>query len=176
MVGPSRLMYLVKHPLPFCTKGVTAKMAARAPGLQGMTLRMLPDTISLNPTSKWIFRPWHNSSSSLPVLLTTSLSVSVVSLLLFSQCGPRGGWCGVPHLSNSCEFKMVSLVFEDECLMRLGVWGSSLQVYHVGNHGWLLFKGCRELSSPESGPLKRSGVNPWQTLCANRSINIERQV
>lgn len=45
----------------------------------------------------------------------------------------------MPHLSNSCEFKMVRLVFEDECFTGLGVWGSSLQVYHVGSHGWLLF-------------------------------------
>lgn len=41
MAGPSRLMYLVKQPrLPpasRCTEGVNAKMAARAPGLQGLT-------------------------------------------------------------------------------------------------------------------------------------------
>lgn len=47
----------------------------------------------------------------------------------------------MPHLSNSCEFKMVRLVFRDESFMEVDVWGSSLQVYHVGNHGWLLFLG-----------------------------------
>lgn len=65
---------------------------------------------------------------------------------------------------------MVRLVFKDECFM--GVWGSSLQVYHAGDHGLLLFWGCRESSSPESGPLKHSGMKSWQ----NRAINLECQV
>lgn len=97
-------------PPPLLTEGVTAKMAAWAPGPQGLTLCKLPDTISLNLASKLIFRPWHNSSSS-PVLLTTSLSVSVFQCFYFPQSGPWGGWSGVPHLSNSCKTGFWGRVF-----------------------------------------------------------------
>lgn len=107
-------------PPSFWTEGITAKMAAWAPGPQGLTSCMLPDTISLNPTSKWIFRPWHNSSSSLPVLLTTSLSVSVSHFFYFPYVGH--GEVGVGCIIFQIPLSKTGF----RCFIELGVWGSSL--------------------------------------------------
>lgn len=82
------------------------------------------NTISLNPTSKWIFRPWHNSSSSLPALLTTSFSVS---LLLFSLCGTFGGWCG-------CLIFQISM--SEAGFRRLFHWAGRLGLLPVGLSCW----------------------------------------
>lgn len=97
----------------------SAWVAAWAPGLQSLTLHMLPDTMSLNPTSKWIIRPWHNFS---PLFLSSSQNLPpswFFTCLLFSQSGLQGDGVGEPHLSDSCEFKMARHV----CLRSVS-WSS----------------------------------------------------
>lgn len=163
MVSPSRLMYL-ETPPPAQTrphqpqKGLTAKMAAWALVLRVLTLCMLPDTIS---QKKCVFRSWHNFSSSLPVLLATSLSVSTVHLsVIFSNVG---------HWEDSAVWPIFQIpvsLQEQYLLLRMNFVGAGyVGLLPTGLSCWqprmALFLG---LSSHASGPLKHSGMNPRKTL------------
>lgn len=107
MMGPSRLVYLVRQLAPlFTPEGVCAKMVARAP-------RMLPDTIFFNSTLKSIFRLKRNSSHSIPVLLTTYMSPSMFSFF-FSLMWPTGKTVSCSRSIKFLQgFTRVRLVFED---------------------------------------------------------------
>lgn len=124
-------------------------------------------------SKKCVFRSWHNFSSSLPVLLATSLSVSTFHLsVIFSNVG---------HWEDSAVWPIFQIpvsLQEQYLLLRMNFVGAGyVGLLPTGLSCWqprmALFLG---LSSHASGPLKHSGMNPRKTLYSNRAINTDCQV